>query len=289
VIDFQNPSHKRGDGYGYDLRRRLRAPCVRAKEKRMKLTGNTIFITGGTSGIGRGLAEAFHKRGNKVIISGRRRSHLDEVVKSNLGMVAVELDVTDRASIDRVAARLIADHPNLNVLFNNAGIMLPDQAAGRMDDKLMVDIITTNLMGPIRMTSALVEHLKGKKDAAIVYTSSVLGFVPMSPTAVYSATKAAIHSYALSQRFLLKSSGIRVLEMAPPWVRTDLMNSREAEEAMPLDQFITETMAAFGTDADEILDEGAKAFRSNAGPNEHALVNNFNEFATTRFAHNAAA
>jgi len=254
----------------------------------MKLTGNTIFITGGGSGIGCGLAEAFHKRGNKVIISGRRRAHLDEVVKANPGMAAVELDVANPASIDAVAARLIADHPNLNVLFNNAGIMFPDQAAGRMDDKLMVDIITTNLMGPIRMTSALVEHLKAKKDAAIVYTSSVLGFVPMSPTAVYSATKAAIHSYVLSQRFLLKEAGIRVLEMAPPWVRTDLMNSREAEEAMPLDQFITETMAAFGTDADEILVEGAKAFRSNVGPNEHALVNNFNEFATTRFAENAA-
>jgi len=110
----------------------------------------------------------------------------------------------------------------------------------------------------------------------------------MSPTAVYSATKAAIHSYSLSQRFLLKDAGIRVLEMAPPWVRTDLMNSREAEEAMPLDQFITETMAAFGTDADETLVEGAKAFRSNGGPNEHTLVNNFNEFATARSAENAA-
>jgi uncharacterized oxidoreductase len=256
--------------------------------KNMKLEGNTIFITGGGSGIGRGLAEAFHKQGNKVIISGRRRANLDEVIKANPGMAAIELDITDPASIDRVAARLISDHPNLNVLFNNAGIMVPDQAAGRVDDKLIVDTITTNLMGPIRMTSALVDHLKGKKDAAIVYTSSVLGFVPMAPTAVYSATKAAIHSYALSQRFLLKKSGVRVLEMAPPWVRTDLMNSREAEEAMPLDQFITETMAAFATDADEILVEGARAFRSNTGPNQHALVNNFNDFATVRFAESAA-
>jgi uncharacterized oxidoreductase len=254
----------------------------------MKLVGNTMFITGGGSGIGRGLAEAFHKRGNTVIISGRRRANLDGVVKANPGMVAIELDITDPTSIDRVATQLISDHPNLNVLFNNAGIMLPDQAAGRVDDKLMVDTITTNLMGPVRMTSALVDHLKAKKDAVIVYTSSVLGFVPMASTAVYSATKAAIHSYALSQRFLLKKSGVRVLEMAPPWVRTDLMNSREAGEAMPLDQFIAETMAAFATDADEILVEGAKAFRSNAGPSEHGLVNNFNDFATVRFAESAA-
>jgi uncharacterized oxidoreductase len=112
----------------------------------MKLTGNTLFITGGGSGIGRGLAEAFHRRGNKVIISGRRRGALDEVVAANPGMVAVELDITNPASIDAVAAKLIADHPDLNVLINNAGIMQADQAGGRIDDKLLVDTVTTNLV-----------------------------------------------------------------------------------------------------------------------------------------------
>ena len=249
----------------------------------MKLNGNTIFITGGGSGIGRGLAEAFHKLGNKVIISGRRRANLDAVIAANPGMAAVELDITDPASIDAVAARLIAEHPDLNVLINNAGVMLPDNAGGRVDDKLLVDTVTTNLVGPIRMSSALVEHLKGREDAVIAYTSSVLGFVPMAVTAVYSATKAALHSYTLSQRFLLKESGIRVLEIAPPWVRTDLMNSREAEQAMPLDMFIAETMQVLGTGADEILVEGAKAFRANVGPNEHALVNGFNQQALAIF------
>ena len=251
----------------------------------MKLSGNTIFITGGGSGIGRGLAEAFHQRGNKVIISGRRRAALDEVVAANPGMAAVELDITDPASIAAVAAKLVAGHPELNVLINNAGIMLPDRAAGPVEDKLLVDTITTNLVGPIRMTSALVEHLKGKEGAVIAYTSSVLGFVPMAATAVYSATKAALHSYALSQRFLLQDAGVRVLEIAPPWVRTDLMDSREAEQAMPLDLFIAETMEVFGTDADEILVEAAKAFRNNAGPDEHALVNGFNQQAQAVFGH----
>ena len=169
-------------------------------------------------------------------------------------------------------------------MINNAGVMLPDQAAGRIDDTLVVDTVATNLLGPIRMTAALVEHLKGKKNAVIAYTSSVLAFVPMAVTSVYSATKAALHSYALSQRFLLKDAGVRVLEIAPPWVRTDLMNSREAEEAMPLDQFIAETMKELETDADEVVVEGAKAFRSNVGPTEHELVNSFNEFASVRFA-----
>jgi uncharacterized oxidoreductase len=251
----------------------------------MKLTGNTIFITGGGSGIGRGLAEALHARGNKVIISGRRRANLDEVVAAHPGMQAVELDVTDPTSIDAVAARLIADHPDLNVLINNAGIMLPDRAAGRIDDKLLVDTVATNLVGPIRMTGALVDHLKRKQDAVIAYTSSVLGFVPMAVTAVYSATKAAIHSYALSQRFLLKDAGVRVLEIAPPWVRTDLMNSREAEQAMPLDQFIAEAMVLLGSDAAEIVVNGARAFRDNAGPNEHALVDGFNQQAFAMLGH----
>jgi uncharacterized oxidoreductase len=242
----------------------------------MKLTGNTIFITGGGSGIGHSLAEALHKLGNKVIISGRRRGHLDAVVAANPGMEAIELDITDPASIDRAAAQLIAKHPDLNVLINNAGIMEFDGAAGRLDDDLTVATITTNLVGPIRMTSALIEHLKTREGAVVAYVSSVLGFTPLAVTAVYSATKAALHSYALSQRFLLKGAGVRVLEIAPPWVRTELPNSQEAEAAMPLGAFIDETLAKLATDADEILVERARPLRDNAGPTEHAFVDQFN-------------
>ncbi len=242
----------------------------------MKLTGNTVFVTGATSGIGLALAEALHKLGNKVIISGRRRSRLDAIVRANPGIEAIELDITDPASIDRAAAKLITDHPDLNVLINNAGVMLPDQAAGAMDDAQMVSTITTNLMGPIRMSSALIEHLKAQDDAVVAYTSSVLAFTPLAMTAVYSATKAALHSYVLSQRFMLRDNGVRVLEIAPPWVRTDLMNSREAELAMPLDQFIEETLVVLASDADEILVDAAKPMRANPGPGEHGFVNGFN-------------
>jgi uncharacterized oxidoreductase len=242
----------------------------------MNLIGNTIFITGGGSGIGRALAEALHKRGNKVIISGRRKGRLDAVVKVNPGIEAIELDIADPDKIKTAVKKLILEHPDLNVLVNNAGIMEPDQAAGVIDDKLLLSTVTTNLLGPIRLTSALVDQLKSHRGV-ILYNTSVLGFVPLALTAVYSATKAALHSYALSQRFLLRDSGIRVLEMAPPWVRTELMNSQEAKQAMPLDQFISETLDILGTDADEILVESARSMRANPGAREHALVNGFNQ------------
>ena len=242
----------------------------------MNLTGNTIFITGGGSGIGRALAEALHKRSNKVIISGRRKGHLDSVVKANPGIEAIQLDIADPDNIKAVAQKLIREYPDLNVLINNAGIMEPDQAAGTIDEKLLASTVTTNLLGPIRLTSALVDQLKSRRGV-ILYNTSVLGFVPLAVTAVYSATKAALHSYALSQRFLLRNSDVRVLEMVPPWVRTELMNSQDAEQAMPLDQFISETLDALATDAEEILVEAAKPLRANPGPHEHALVNGFNQ------------
>jgi uncharacterized oxidoreductase len=254
----------------------------------MKLTGNTIFITGGGSGIGRGLAEAFHQRGNKVIISGRRKSHLDEVVAANRGIEAIELDVADPASIQATASQLIAKYPDLNVLINNAGIMLPDQAAGVIDDDLLISTVATNLLGPVRLTSALIDHLKSKRGT-VIYNTSVLAFVPLSLTAVYSATKAALHSYALSQRFLLRRSGVRVLEIAPPWVRTDLMNSREAAEAMPLDAYIAETMEVLGADVDEVLVERARPLRANPGPNEHTFVNELNEHMLAVLSGNSTA
>jgi uncharacterized oxidoreductase len=242
----------------------------------MRLKGNTIFITGGGSGIGRGFAEALHKLGNKVIIAGRRRGHLEAVVAANPGMAALELDIADPASIERAATKVVAEHPDLNVLINNAGIMQPDQAAERIDDAMLLATVNTNLIGSIRMTSALIEHLKTKDSAVVAYTSSVLGFVPLALTAVYSSTKAALHSYALSQRFMLRGTNVRVLEIAPPWVRTELMNSQEAEQAMPIKQFIAEAIEMLGTDANEVVVPAAKPLRDNAGPAEHGFVDAFN-------------
>ena len=245
----------------------------------MKLTGNTIFITGGGSGIGRGLAEALHSLGNQVIISGRRKAVLEETTKANPGMAFVELNIEDPASIAAVAKKLIAEHPKLNVLINNAGIMKPDGVAGVVDDALVASIVTTNLLGPIRMTSALIEHLKKQEAATVINVTSGLAFVPLAMTATYCATKAAMHSYSQSQRYLLKGSNVRVLELAPPYVQTELMGPEMALDprAMPLKDFIDETIKVLGTDADEVLVERVGMLRNNPGPNESEFVNKFND------------
>jgi uncharacterized oxidoreductase len=246
----------------------------------MKLTGNTIFITGSTSGIGRSLAEALHNRGNQVIVSGRRKSHLAELTKANPGMQSIELNVEDPKSIAAAAKKLIAEYPNLNVLINNAGIMRADDAATAIDEITLLSTVTTNLLGPIRMTSALIEHLKKQPAATVINVSSGLAFVPLASSAVYSATKAALHSYTQSMRYKLKGTSVAVLELAPPWVQTDLLNSKDEPRAMPLPQFIDETMIVLATDAQEVLVERVKMLRNNPGPNETAFITQFNDMVS---------
>lgn len=246
----------------------------------MQVTDNIILITGGGSGIGRGLAEAFHKLGNQVIISGRRAALLDEVTAANPGMASVVLDISDAASIAAVTARLIHDFPKLNVVINNAGIMPFDNVANSVDDAALQSLVTTNLLGPIRVTSALIEHLKAQHRATIIYNSSALAFAPLAPAAVYSATKAALHSFALSQRFMLRNTSVGVQEITPPWVDTDLV---DGSGGMPLADFIADAMAQLATDAPEIVVGDAHMLRNNPGPNEHALVNGFNAQMAANF------
>ena len=193
----------------------------------MKPTENTILVTGGGSGIGRGLAEAFHKLGNKVIVAGRRKANLTDVVRANPGIDSVELDVSNPESIASVSKKLISRYPKLNVLLNNAGIMLLDDVSKPIDDNLLTSQFETNLFGTVRMTSAFIEHLKTQKSGTVLNVSSVLGFVPMAFAALYSATKAGIHAYSMGLRYMLKGTSVEVQEIAPPWVRTDLLHSNE--------------------------------------------------------------
>jgi uncharacterized oxidoreductase len=247
----------------------------------MKLTGNTIFITGGGSGIGRALAESLHKLGNQVIISGRRQNALDEVTTANPGMKSITLDIEDPASIAAAAAQLTRDFPRLNVLLNNAGIMRPE----KIQDAQVADaeaIVTTNLLGPIRMTAALMPHFLKQPSATIINVSSGLAFVPLALTPTYCATKAAIHSYTESLRYQLQGTSIKVLEIIPPWVATELMGEKPSDpRAMPLDAFIAETMQLLGTDADEITVQNVLFLRNAAKGDEKALFKTFNDSLST--------
>jgi uncharacterized oxidoreductase len=247
----------------------------------MQLTRNTILITGGGSGIGRGLAEAFHAEGNQVVIAGRREEVLDETVAANPGMKSVLLDITDGQAIRSFAEKTIRDFPDLNVVIQNAGIMRPEVLLQNGHVADAEAIVTTNLLGPIRLTASLLPHLLKQRQAVIMTVSSGLAFVPMAMTPTYCATKAAIHSYTQSLRSQLKNTNIHVLELIPPYVQTELMGSRQAQDpnAMPVKEFISQTMKILKTspNAAEICVDRVKAPRfAEASGNYDEVFQTFN-------------
>ncbi|MFP7760171.1 SDR family oxidoreductase [Marisediminicola sp. LYQ85] len=231
----------------------------------MNITGNTIFIPGATSGIGLALALRLHDSGNTVIVGGRRTGLLQQIRADHPGVHTVTIDTADAASIRTAAERVIADHPTLNVLVTMAGIM-------RVEDWTTPDgfvttaeeTVTTNLLGPIRLIGAFIEHLLAQRDATIMTVSSGLAFAPLRVTPTYNATKAAIHMLSESIRLQLADTSVRVVELEPPSVRTALMPGQEQSDfAMPLVDFVDEVMTLLETkpDATEIQVENVKFLR----------------------------
>ncbi|MDT8913422.1 SDR family NAD(P)-dependent oxidoreductase [Amycolatopsis sp. PS_44_ISF1] len=228
----------------------------------MKQSGNTVFLTGATSGIGLGLALRLHEAGNRVIVSGRRRDHLDRIAAEHPGISAVPLDVADPAQVARVAGEVTGAHPGLNVVATVAGIMHPEDLLDPAHLPTAEATVTTNLLGPIRVLSAFLPFLVEQPDATVLTVSSGLAFVPLPLTPTYAATKAAVHSYTESLRVQLAETPVRVLELVPPAVRTALMDQEQDERAMPLEPFLDEVMALLRTrDQGEILVETVKPLR----------------------------
>jgi len=229
----------------------------------MKNTGNTILITGGGSGIGQALGHRWHDAGNHVIITGRRQQALHAAMAGRERMAAYVLDVTDANALRTFVAQVLAEHPQLNILVNNAGIYSPEKVTASRDIADAESMIATNVLGPIRMTNALIDHLVQQADAAIINVSSGLAFVPYPASPTYSATKAAIHSYTAAMRPLLKGK-VEVIEIVPPQVQTELSPGQsEDPNSMPLDAFADEVMALLGA-ADtpaEVCVERVRYFR----------------------------
>jgi uncharacterized oxidoreductase len=234
----------------------------------MRLTGNTILITGGTSGIGRALAEAFHERGNQVIIAGRRQALIDEVIAAHPGMRGLQVDVEDASAIDTFTAQIRKQFPALNVLINNAGISRSeDFTADAFDMSVSRSIIQTNVVGVLHLTAALLPTLRQQPSATIVATSSGLAFIPRSNFPTYCASKAFLHSWLQSLRSQLRDTSVRVLELVPPYVQTELSGPHQATDphAVPLADFTAEVMQILSTPVPshgEILVESVKRLRS---------------------------
>lgn len=213
----------------------------------MKTTGNTILVSGGGSGIGLALAQRWHDAGNRVIITGRNSAKLEAAIAGRDNMHMMALDITDAAAITAFSAAVVAEHPDLNIVVNNAGIMSNEDASTKRNLGDAEATVITNILGPIRLIDALIDHLTAQPDSAIVNVTSGLAFVPFPKAPTYSASKAAMHSYTVALRVQLEGK-VEVIELAPPAVRTELTPGQSTRDGyMPLDDFADEAMALFAT------------------------------------------
>jgi uncharacterized oxidoreductase len=223
----------------------------------MKLTGHTVLVTGGGSGIGGGLAKAFHEQGNKVIITGRREQILKEFAAQFPGMEAFTMDVSKDADIQRLFQVISEKFPSLDVLVNNAGVMKWwDFTKPETLGEGLFEEIDINLKGLIKMTAVFLPILLKQKESTLINVSSGLAYMPLSMSPIYCSTKAAIHSFSMSLRHQLRDTPVKVVELAPPAVETDLGKAPGVAEfkypKLGLEPFIAQTMKALESDGAEL-------------------------------------
>lgn len=223
----------------------------------MKTTSNTILITGATSGIGLGFAKEFYRLGNKVIICGRREDRLNHINKEFPEIIIRKCDVSDTQFRKELFEWVKANYPETNILINNAGIQLNSDIINDFDTNRIRAEIETNFVAPMHLSSLFTDLFKSKEESAIINISSGLAFAPLAHIPVYCASKAALHSYTLSFRHLVKKTSIKVFEIAPPQVDTELGHDRrddslQSHGGISVSEFIKEAMEAIKGDVFEV-------------------------------------
>ncbi|MFD9701431.1 SDR family oxidoreductase [Lentzea sp. NPDC059081] len=229
----------------------------------MNSSGNTIFVAGSTSGIGLGMALRWAQRGNEVIVGGRREDQLAAIKRDHPEIDTVVIDVTDARSITEVTAKVVGDHPDLDMLVTMAGIMRVEDLRTPEFLPTSEAVIDTNVHGTVRLIAALTPHLMTRPKATIMTVSSGFGFVPWHVTPTYNATKAFVHSYTQSLRVQLSDTDVNVVELIPPAVRTPLLGQEDNLAFPSVEEYLDEVFALIDAqpEAHEIAVEGVRFYR----------------------------
>ena len=245
----------------------------------MKLSNRTVLVTGGTSGIGLGIAEAFQRSKSRVIVCGRNREKLSTVKEKFPDIMVLHCDVGDARQRKKLATEVIRRFPDLDILINNAGIQrYIDLKKGHDELKSGEDEIAINFVSTVELTALFIGHLMKRPSAAVINVSSGLGFMPMLNTPVYCATKAAIHTYSLVLRQQLKDTSVKVIEIVPPMIDTDL--NKEGRDGahlkfrgISLSEYIPTVIKGLENDADMIFHgDGEKIMAESRGESERRLL-----------------